>query len=262
MWKFAMNQVNIFYATVILIVSFLTGCASIRTAKQGEVIGNEYFSIAWNTTKWSLANDIHQTRAILTQGASSRGSKSMRISIKHLNIAAYIRVRNQAYLDQKKQIFLPGSSIFFDKDSDYKKVSREDDGLPKMMTHNNRGKRVYHPKWEKVIYVNDMKCLHNILLRGSVSLSKTYKIYCGYYDKNKGRRILFISLEYDRIAPTDQWTDFTLSVQPPSTQPLEDHLKNAVEHLIATLKIKNFDRARMESEGLLHPNKQFQLLEY
>ena len=85
----------------------------------------------------------------------------------------------------------------------------------------------------------------------------------GYYDKieieNDGKRILRVTYKYNYASNKSRLQkDLNLKRDELLTkQQAEDGLKEALKELVKTIKIKNFDRERMEKEGLMHYDKEF-----
>lgn len=256
---------------LLLSVIIFSGCSAVKHLEQDQIIENNYFSINWNTSTWDFAH-AEKTLYVSLEHGSSGGSKSTILNVTHVNNpyannTAKIVIRSQPYNSiyaGGADHFLPGSEIFFDKDADYEMVSREPDDTPRMMTINHYGKRAYNKKWEKVTYVQGMKCLESTFLRKLPFNEKVYKLYCGYYDKNEGKRILFISFLYNsRMIPSsNKWPEINRTGNIPHIQPFENQTKQAANQVINTLKIKSFDRERMEKEGLMHYEKIFEVSEY
>jgi len=96
--------------------------------------------------------------------------------------------------------------------------------------------------------------------------NKVDKIYCGYYDRQKGKRILFFFFDYDSrdlpMRSREVWGAISRSGELPHIQPFERQLKQAAKQIISTIRIKNLDRERMEREGLMHYDKKFEISEY
>jgi len=256
-------------AYVFFIVLILSGCSAAKHLEQGSEVSNSYFSILWNTATWDFARSEEKMNVTLTHGRGG-DEESMIFDIyspthRYKHDYARILLRGQAYLEENEgSPFLPGSEMFFDKSTDYGRVLRESDGTPAMMTINHYGLRAYNRKWEKVTYVQGMKCLESVFLRRSQN--KVYKIYCGYYDKKKGKRILFVAFDYDSrdipLSSSGPWGEISKSANIPHIQPFEDKVKQAAKQVISTIQLKNLDRERMEREGLMHYDKKFEISEY
>ncbi|MCD6190252.1 MAG: hypothetical protein J7K14_01775, partial [Sulfurimonas sp.] len=112
----------------------------------------------------------------------------------------------------------------------------------------------YSKGW--ITYVNHLKCTGGVFSRGFGGSYysggvKFYGIECGYYDtaetKNDGKRMLNINYRYTHNTK-----------KPQEAQQREKIVKQAVEKAISTLKIKNIDIPRMEKEGLIHYDKEFE----
>jgi len=94
--------------------------------------------------------------------------------------------------------------------------------------------------------------------------SKHYSLTCGYYDKKDGRRMLSISYSYNYVGGSlrHQKDEDIPGKDLASLEQAELFLKDAVKQLIGTIRIKNFDRERMEREGLLLHGKQYRISPY
>jgi len=152
--------------------------------------------------------------------------------------------------------------ILFDKDGDFEARSKYLSNTPATLARNKEQGISYDKDW--TTYVQGLKCLGSVFSRSHGGVlkslaSKNYSITCGYYDKNEGRRILRIAYTYrhaggmlrhqkDKGVPEEQLI---------TVEQAEAWLKNAVREVVASIRIKNLDRERMQAEGLLHPNKAF-----
>ncbi|WP_019556295.1 hypothetical protein [Thiomicrorhabdus arctica] len=236
------------------IVVLFSGCSA-HIPKQGLLVENPYFSINWNSHDWSLNRDKNPSKVRLSPGvAGDTYGISADINYNQQYRSSYVNIRSQAYFDDRHpgQAFLPGSEMFFDQDADYTQVLKDERGIPAMMTKNHGGLWVLNPSWNKVVYIYGLKCLETTLISTSFRDQKTY---CGYYDIHKGKRILQTRYDY-MFNKGDyneaQWQEAIKQPVPPSAQPLDAHLQDALSHLLSTLKIPNMDVVRMQKEGLLH----------
>ena len=59
---------------VILSSLLLNGCASTQQLKQGDVVENDYFSIAWNTASWDFTNSEKEWYVLPEKGVWGGGS--------------------------------------------------------------------------------------------------------------------------------------------------------------------------------------------
>lgn len=233
-------------------IALLSACST-QPAKQGQLIDNEYFSINWNSHSWNLNKDENPSRVVLSPSLS----EEVRSTTVHVNYnqeyrGSSVSISSQPLIYRRfLGVFLPGSEMFFDQNADYSKVPRNAEGIPEMMVKNHGGRWFYNPKWDSVTYINGLKCFESTLITQSVKYVRTY---CGYYDKVKGKRILYTLLKYDyknNYLYAD-WEEAIKTDVPPSIQPIDDHLKDVLKKLLSTLKINNLDIERMQQEGLLH----------
>lgn len=157
--------------------------------------------------------------------------------------------------------------ILFDKDGDYEARDKYLKNTPETLAQNKEQGISYDKDW--ITYINGLKCTGGVFSRnhgGTLysATTKNYSITCGYYDKteseNDGKRILRIAYKYSYANDKSRLqTDSNLKREELLTkQQAEDGLKQAVKELVKTIKIKNFDRKRMEKEGLMHYDKEFQ----
>lgn len=118
-------------------------------------------------------------------------------------------------------------------------------------------------------YVQGMKCTGKVFSRrfgGSVyeAMSKDYSVWCGYYHRTEGKRLVFFRYRYNyALGDTRLQEDKGKDRSELLTQPqAEEGLKQAMKELVGSLEIKNLDRERMEREGLWHPGKPFDVSEF
>jgi len=157
--------------------------------------------------------------------------------------------------------------ILFDKNGDYEARRKYLKNTPETLAQNKE-QNITYDKGETQ-YVLGMKCLGTVSSRGYGgslydATSKNYSITCGYYDttepKNNGKRALRIEYSYQYANPdnTRLQKDKDLKAsQIPTSKDIGDYLKAQVKQIISTIRIKNFDRQRMEKEGLMHYDKKF-----
>ena len=109
---------------------------------------------------------------------------------------------------------------------------------------------------QDIAYVHGLKCTRGVFSRGFGGSYysggvKFYGMECGYYDttesNNEGKRILNIDYRYTHNTK-----------EPQEATRKEKKIKEAVKKAVSTLKIKNIDLPRMEKEGLIHYDKEFE----
>ena len=232
-----------------------SGCSGKQVLKQNQLVENKHFFINWNTQTWDLNKEETSSHILLSKGYHSKGAQNINISVKYKNYNGNIDISsypyNNSYSFNEGAYYMPNAEIFFDKNANYKLLKRELDDTPSMITVRHYGKRVYFKKFENINYINGMKCMESSVWRKTFR-KKYYYITCGYYKlnfDNNDKQILRISYNYDNSSkPNGNLANNTFEVL----------LKQAVKQIISTLKIKNFDRERMEKEGLMHYDKEFE----
>lgn len=154
--------------------------------------------------------------------------------------------------------------ILFDGNGDVEARNKRSENL----SENDKEQGIsYKRAWTD--YVNGLRCSGRVFSRnfgGSLyqATTKYYSITCGYYDKSEGKRLLIIDYRYS-YAGGDSRLEADVGTKRSdllTMQQAEDGLKQAVKQLVSTIKIKNFDRERMEREGLMHYDKEFELSEF
>jgi len=258
--------------TLFLLLILLNGCATTQKLQQGEGVECDYFSIIWNTSTWDFASSKEEHFVKLIpfnwSGGYTEGQGFIIRIYKYVfyeghklrEEIANINISSSSYQKRYEYISENDAEVFFDSDANYEILPRNSDGVPKLMTINQYGTAVYNKKWEKISYINSIKCLDTVYMGRT---SKHYKIICGYYDKDKGKRILKITFDYDGfIRKNYDWEKISKTGDIPHIQPVERLLKQAVKQLIGTIKIKNLDRERMEREGLMHYDKRYELSKF
>lgn len=151
---------------------------------------------------------------------------------------------------------------YFDRNAEFKKVLKDED---MKLDDNDREQGIgYVRQW--VSYIQGLKCTEGVFSRSPVGAmkgtgSKNYSLTCGYYDKVEGKRLLHISYSYIYAGGSvrHQKDADTPQSELISLEQAELGLKQAVKQLISTIKIKNFDRKRMEREGLMHYDKYYKI---
>lgn len=156
-------------------------------------------------------------------------------------------------------------AAYFDKEATYDTILKDED-----MQLDNRDKEQgigYKRLW--IVYANGMKCLGGVFSRNhggtpaDVAI-KDYSINCGYYDIQEGKQILIIDYRYNYAGGNIrlQQDKNTPQSELLTRDQAELQLKQAVKKLVSTLQIKNLDRERMEREGLMHYDKQYEISPY
>ncbi len=240
---------------LLLVALLLDGCGShvkISRMSSNDVIENEYASFSPPDGGWYYTNDPWVLQA---EGK-----------------AQFARIENDAIkgasytIDFKTWPFgwLP-DPVYFDKDTDYPTILKDED-----MTITKRDKEQgvsYKRRW--VIYLKGMKCYEGVFSRSQGGImkdmhSKNYSLTCGYYDKTEGKRILSMSYRYNYAGGSirHQKDKNTPQADLLTLKQAELGIKQAVKQLVGTIKIKNMDRERMEREGLLHHDKQYEISPY
>ena len=260
--------------TLFLLLILFSGCVTTQKLQQGQEVGCDYFSFIWNTATWDLARSKEKRFVKLvpvnwSDGSSEGQGFSLRIYKSEVyegqNVPveiASINISSDSYQKRPEYISKNGTEIFFDKDADYETLPRNPDGSPKLMLARYYKHIIYSRKWERITYLDGLKCIDNMYIGIG---SKSYKMYCGYYDKTSVKRILRITFTYDSPIFSQKRLNHNMIVKTgdaPSVQPIESLLKQATEQLISTIKIKNMDRERMEREGLIYHGKTYEISPY
>jgi len=238
-------RISILFA---LLTVFISGCGSpFRYVKGNETFQNSFIVFNAPSEKWEV------TKKYDKKGYIDRfDGINMRSDVP--GSTYHIRVESIDYWI---------SPNLFDKNADYEAIFRD---LVQYRKKRNEEQRITYSK-DEVQYIQGMKCHGTVFSRnygGSAydATSKNYSITCGYYDtkelKNDGKRALRIEYRYQYANPDntrlEKDKDLKAS-QIPSAQVIEEKLKQQVKQIIKTIKIKNFDMARMQQEGLIHKRK-------
>ncbi len=241
---------------LLMIVVFLfTGClgSPFIPMTKDEVIENKYILFNppnnkwykyYKPTRWKKSRSIPEQSQWFTMGNNSYQGTNYDIEI------------------ETNPFSLTPIDILFDKDGDYEASTKADRDSEYIKNRNKEQGITYDH--DETQYLKNMKCLGSVFSRSGGIYSKNYSITCGYYDKsvkeNNGKRILrigytynYASGYYNRLQKDKGVPDSELL----TTKQAEDALKQAVKELVKTIKIKNFDRGRMEKEGLMHYDKEF-----
>src|SRR3990167_963940 len=233
--------------TVILVyaVMFMSACSGspYRNVRGGEVIESRYFTYMAPDIAWRIHKEHSKNAWSSGIWAQEKGG-AYHISVENYPLPA----------DKKLQ--------YFDKSVKYLQILSDSD---MRLTDNDREQGIgYVRQW--TVYAMGMKCTEGAFSRSQGGLmasvsNKNYGLSCGYYHKLEGKRLLSISYRYnyasgeirhqnDKDTPRDELL---------TLEQAELNLKLAVKKLITTIEIKNFDRERMEREGLMHYDEEYTL---
>ncbi|MEF1253362.1 hypothetical protein [Vibrio sp. M260112] len=236
-------------ATVsLLILIFVSGCSGGKYfyLTDADVIENPY--IAFNPPKqdWYLYNN--RDWRVLYGGTSSENSAVQWIGLSNANPSIMtLKFRTDNYISPEDDYYFNS-----DFDEDYGRYFTEPDFLK---TNKIQG-ITFEEMW--TTYIKGIHCSAGSYLQGiggsyAPTGSKTTSIKCGYYDKtisdNDGMRR--ISIRYT--------INFYASTSDEQKIENERYLKDAVNQIVESIKIKNLDVERMEAEGLMFYDKEFEL---
>lgn len=239
-----------YYLISLTLIFTFTGCISspYREVKPNEVLENKdvrYIApMGWQIHKKYYVDDYKDKRTIPGLDKDIHGSNlTFHIFTDPFRLGPLIKV--------------------FDKDTVYPDSDKK---VRKRTKKEIKSDKQYGVSYQKVwvTYVSNLKCTGSVAIRGGTIGTKWYYISCGYYDttetEDDGKRFLQIqyrfnymsdyynSLLQDKGVPKEEW--FT-------KEEAEKMLKSAVKEAVKTIKIKNFDKNKMEREGLMHYNKEF-----
>lgn len=235
------------FVMVILIFSACSHTSPYRQVGLNEIIENKDLSYIARDTSWKIYKKINMQDYV-----NSHKIPGIDKSLPGTNYEVHIYTYPYHWMPIER---------LFDKDGKYAEgehVAFDDD----------KKKNVKY----RVIYtvnVKNLKCVGKVYSQGSggniySAISKNYSITCGYYDKaereNDGRRLLLVDYNYKYAnGKTRLKKDIDLKREELLTaEQAEEGLKEAVKELVKTIEIKNFDRERMEKEGLMHYDKAFE----
>ena len=233
LWRQTMRKIHYLYVLVILMLgSLLTSCGSpYRTVHPSEVIENKDISFVVPDTRFEIDKEY--------------SSPKENIHNRQLYLIDFNRKGLKFKIYTMKYYKWKGNGKYFKKNSRFDDSDIREEVFTKRDREENT---TYKKTW--IAYVKGMKCQGFVFSRGfggsyAPFTRKSYSLSCGYYDKtetqNNGKR--FIRIEYSYTAdPKHNY---------------EQELKDTVKKVIATLKIKNMDTARMKREGLLYPHRRF-----
>jgi len=234
------------YVILGMFILSLNGCGShvkIVELTYQDTLENKYISFNQPVSGWYvLGNKLWTTQAEgLTQW--------LRLYKQPKGASYTLEVETSSYSDGLR------TKKYFNKNSKYRQILYDKD---MELDKNEREQGIgYTRSW--VNYVQGLKCTEGVFSRSPVGMmrgmsSKNYSLTCGYYDKSEGKRLLHLSYRYSYAGGSlrhqkDANTPHNKLI---TLKQAELSLKNAVKQLIETIKIKNFDRERMEREGLIH----------
>lgn len=236
-------------ATVsLLILIFVSGCSGGKYfyLTDADVIENPY--IAFNPPKqgWYLYKDRDWN--ILHEGKSIEDTAIQWIWLSNVNPSILdVTFSTDNYISPEDDYYFNS-----DFDEDYGRYFTEPDFLK---TNKIQG-ITFEEMW--TTYIKGIHCSAGSYLQGiggsyAPTGSKTTSIKCGYYDKtisdNDGMRR--ISIRYT--------INFYASTSDEQKIENERYLKDAVNQIVESIKIKNLDVERMEAEGLMFYDKEFEL---
>ncbi len=240
------------YTLIVFVSILLSGCLHVspyRDVKSNEVIENKYLSfvapIGWKVVKEYPWNNY----------LNEDGTPGLYKDIHGSNLTFHIFTDH--YYESNGRNFFDKNLEYFDSDKKIRKLTKKE------IKSDRQYGVTYQKDW--IAYVNGLKCEGGVEIRGGGIGVKWYYISCAYYDRtwkeNDGKRTLKVQYRYnymsdyynsllqDKGVPREKW--FT-------REEAEAILKDAVKQAVKTLKIKNIDIPRMEREGLMHYDKEFE----
>ena len=224
------------YIVLLSIVFLVSACSSpYREVKPSEIIESKDLSYIVPSTEWEVYREYNRE-----ERKDKKGLPYLSDFTENTEFSIYTSDYRKGWQDE----FFKTDGYYYDSD-----VKKE------VFTKNNIETGVTYKKgW--IIYVNNLKCAGRVFSRGFGGSYysggvKFYSITCGYYDttetNNDGKRILNIDYRYTHNTK-----------EPQEAQRKEKKIKDAVKKAISTLKMKNIDIQRMEEEGLMHYDKEFE----
>ena len=224
------------YIVLLSIVFLVSACSSpYREVKPSEIIESKDLSYIVPSTDWEVYREYNRE-----ERKDKKGLPYLSDFTENTEFSIYTSDYRKGWQDE----FFKTDGYYYDSD-----VKKE------VFTKNNIETGVTYKKgW--IIYVNNLKCAGRVFSRGFGGSYysggvKFYSITCGYYDttetNNDGKRILNIDYRYTHNTK-----------EPKEAKRKEKKTKDAVKKAISTLKIKNIDIPRMEEEGLMHYDKEFE----
>lgn len=224
------------YMFLISVIYLFTACSSpYRQVRPNEVIESKDLSYIVPSTEWEVYREYSREERKDKQGLPylSNFAENTEFSISTFK-----------YLGGWQAELFKKDGYYYDSD-----VKKE------VFTENDKETGLTYKKgW--ITYVSHLKCAGRVFSRGFGGSYysggvKFYSLWCGYYDTTEenddGKRILEIEYRYTHNTQ-----------KPQEANAREKTIKNAVKKAISTLKIKNMDVKRMEQEGLMHYDKEFE----
>jgi len=248
---------NINFISVLLFMIFLAGCAGstkLYTYDGHRGLENVYISFTppqgWYTYEenpWKVSQSGDKAQWVHLHNNSIKGARYD------------MDVETNPYIDGTY------TRKLFNEHANYYTVFKDED---MELDDNDKEQGIgYVRDW--INYVQGMKCSQGVFSRSPVGMmkgmsSKNYSFTCGYYDKVEGKRILSVSYSYRYAGGSvrHQKDANTPQNELISLEQAELGLKQAVKRLVSSIKIKNFDRERMEREGLMHYDKRYELSKF
>jgi hypothetical protein len=224
------------YIVLLSIVFLVSACSSpYREVKPSEIIESKDLSYIVPSTEWEVYREYNRE-----ERKDKKGLPYLSDFTENTEFSIYTSNYRKGWQEK-----------FFDKNGYY----YDSDVKNEVFSENDKETGVTYKKvW--TTYVNHLKCTGRVFSRGFGGSYysggvKFYSIWCGYYDttesNNDGKRILNIDYRYTHNTK-----------EPQEAQRKEQKIKGAVKKAISTLKIKNIDIPRMEEEGLMHYDKEFE----
>ncbi|MDA3946722.1 MAG: hypothetical protein PF439_08600 [Helicobacteraceae bacterium] len=224
------------YIILLSAVFLLSACSSpFRQVKPNEVIESKNLSYIVPSTEWRIDKEYYHEKDQYREGTYYLG---------HLTENMQFHIYTSNYRKGWEDKLFDKNGHYYDSDVEEHEISKigKETGV------------TYSKQW--IAYVNHMKCGSGVFSRGFGGSYysggvKFYSIACGYYDvtevNDDGKRILNINYRYTHNTKNPQ-----------EAKEAEHTVKQAAKKAILTLKIKNIDTQRMEKEGLMHYDKEFE----
>jgi hypothetical protein len=224
------------YIFLLSVVFFFTACTSpYREVKPNEIIESKDLSYIVPSTEWEVHKSYNRE-----EWKDKKGLPYLSDFTENTEFSIYTSNYRKGWQDE-----------FFKTDGDY----YDSDVKKEVFSQNDKETGLTYKKgW--ITYVNHLKCTGGVFSRGFGGSYysggvKFYNISCGYYDTtevdNDGKKILEIDYRYTHNTK-----------KPQEAKQKERKIKDAVKKAVSTLKIKNIDIPRMEKEGLMHYDKEFE----
>lgn len=225
---------NILLISAVFIFTACSG-SPYRQVKPNEVIESKHVSYVVPDSNWEIIKTYDRSTWKLEKGTPS---------INHITENIQFSIYTYDYHKGWQEELFKKNGHYYDSDITKEIFSKNDKetGL------------TYKKGW--ITYVKYLKCTGGVFSRGFGGSYysggvKFYTMTCGYYDKtetkNDGRKTLKIDYRYTHNTKNPQ-----------EAKEREQTIKEAVKKAVSTLKIKNIDIKRMEKEGLMHYDKEFE----